>query len=77
MPETNISESIVSTSGPLPQVNVAISLPPQEGCGIVASPSSLTFQQKERLLRAAKKQINAELYEMHKTLMLIEHVWRM
>jgi hypothetical protein len=77
MPETNISESIVSTSGPLPQVNVAIGLPLQEDCSQVACPPGLTFKQKQRLLRAAKKQINAELYEMHKTLMLIEHVWRM
>jgi hypothetical protein len=77
MPETIIEESVVSTSGPLPQVNVTIDLPPQPSWGKVACPPGLTFQQKQRLLRAAKKQINAELYEMHKTLDLLEQVRRM
>jgi hypothetical protein len=34
MPETIIPESVVSSSGPLPQVNVTISLP-REGYGKV------------------------------------------
>jgi hypothetical protein len=58
----------------LPQVNVTISLPVQEGRAQVTCPSGLTLRQKQRLLRAAKKQINAELYETYKTLVLLEQV---
>jgi hypothetical protein len=76
MPETIVPESVASTSDPLPQVNVTISLP-RADYGEVACPPGLTFRQKERLLRAAKKQINAELYEMHKTMELVEQVRRM
>ena len=67
----------ISTSGPLPQVSVTISLSPPEGCGKVACPPGLTLRQKQRLLRAAKKQINAALYEVYKTLKLLEQVRRM
>lgn len=35
-------QSVVSTSGPLPQVSVTITLPPHEGCGIVACPPDPT-----------------------------------
>jgi len=77
MPETIVPETLVSVSGPLPQVNVTISLPAQGGCGNVACPPGLTLRQMQRLLRAAKKQINAELYEVHKTFELLEQVKRM
>ncbi len=77
MPETTLPESGVSASGPLPSVNVTISLAPHEGNGAVACPPELTFRQKQRLLRAAKKQINAELYEMHKTMEMVEQARRM
>ena len=76
MPETVLPEGGVSASGPLPQVNVAISLP-SGGWGKVACPSGLSLRQKLRVLRAAKKQINAELYEVYKTLELLEQVRRM
>jgi hypothetical protein len=71
MSDTILSESVVSTFGPLPSVNVSIDLPPQPSSGQITCPPGLTFEQKERLLRAAKKQINAELYEMHKTMELV------
>jgi hypothetical protein len=35
------------------------------------------LRQKQRLLRAAKKQINAALYEVYKTMKLLEEVRRM
>ena len=58
-------------------MNVAISLP-SGGWGKVACPSGLSLRQKLRpVLRAAKKQINAELYEVYKTLELVEQVRRM
>jgi hypothetical protein len=50
---------------------------PQKACGIVACPPGLILRQKQRLLRAAKNQINAELYEVYKTLVLLEQVRRM
>jgi hypothetical protein len=77
MSETIIPESVISTSGPLPQVNVTISLPPPSGCGKVVCPLGLALRQKQRLLRATKKQINAALYEVYKTLALLEQVRRM
>lgn len=77
MSETILQESVVGTSGPLPSVNVTISLAPHKGYGAVAYPSGLAFRQKQRLLHAAKKQINAELYEMHKTMEMVEQVRRM
>jgi hypothetical protein len=76
MSETIIPESVVSTSGPLQQVKVTISLP-REGGGWVFCPPGLTLRQKQRILRAAKKQINAALYEVYKTLELLEQVRRM
>jgi hypothetical protein len=77
MSETTKPESVVSTSGPLPPVNVTINLPPPHGYCKVACPPGLTLRQKQRLLRAAKKQINAALYEVYKTLELLEQVRRM
>ena len=59
-----------------PQANVAIDLP-REGGGKVACPPGLTLRQKQRLLRAAKKQINAAMYELYKTMKLLEQVSRM
>jgi hypothetical protein len=57
-------------------VSVTINLP-REVRGQVIYPPGLTLRQKQRILRAAKKQINAALYELHKTMELLEQVRRM
>jgi hypothetical protein len=75
MAEKIVPESVVSPTGPLPQVNVAISLP-SGSFGEVVCPPGLTLRQKQRLLRAAKKRINAELHELCKMRSLVEGVRR-
>ena len=70
-----VPNSVLAPYGPLPPVNVAVELP-QEGAGKVHCPSGLSNLQKQRLLRAAKKQINAALTELHKDLNFREELRR-
>jgi hypothetical protein len=71
-----VPESVLAPYGPLPPVNVTIALPGESGAR-VSCPSGLSYLQKQRLLRAAKKQINAALTELHKDLNFREELRRL